>query len=69
MLCCSSVCEQAAECGRHVRNDRSGELQQVENLDSFGSASISAEGIKESYWCGEKGDWRMFEKVADNKTE
>ena len=61
MLCCSARCKKKSECGLYYENNFG--THQVEDFSSFGSGSISAEGVKEDWWCGELGDYKMFRPI------
>ena len=56
MRCCSNRCKKMSECGLHCSNSFG--MYQVEDLSCYGSASISIEGVKEDWWCGELGDYK-----------
>lgn len=60
-LCCSNICEKRTECKKHSMNNEG--IHYVEDFYYFGSGSIGVDGIKESWWCGKLGDYKMFEPI------
>lgn len=52
--CCSFRCEKYSTCKRAFISGY------TEDYYSFGSGSISDAGIKEEYWCGPKGNYKMY---------
>lgn len=61
--CCSDTCEKKFICGRHAYNHTG--LCYVEDYSSYGSGTITENGCEIKYWCGELGDYKMFEPVKD----
>lgn len=69
LICTGYNCPKSKECGKCINNLNSRyhtEVNTIENLASFGSGSISSEGIKENYWCGPHGNYAMFELARDS---
>ena len=67
MRCCSTKCEKQSECGLHCYNSFG--THQVEDFSSYGSGSISSEGITENWWCGSLGNYKMFTPIKLSKEE
>lgn len=66
--CCSMKCEKRWNCAKHCFNNV-GEYPS-EDYFTFGSGSISSNGCKVNYWCGELGNYKMFEnknKIVDDR--
>ena len=61
MLCCSVDCRKAKECDLYYTNHLG--TYQVEDFSNYGSCSISSEGIKANYVCGELADYKLFAPV------
>ncbi len=61
-VCCSSQCERKAECANHAINNEG--TNYCEDFYNFGSASLSSEGRKETWWCSALGNWGMFTQVV-----
>ena len=59
--CCSLQCEKKYDCAKHCFNVVG--AYPSEDYSTFGSGSISNKGCKVNYWCGEFGDYKMFELV------
>lgn len=68
MLCCSNNCKRLKECGLHYSNNFDG-MHQIEDFSRCGSGCISTEGIKENWWCGELGDYKMFRPIKLTREE
>ena len=69
LVCSGYNCPKSKKCSRCIDNLSSkyyDEVNTIENLASFGSGSISSEGIKENYWCGPHGNYAMFELARDS---
>ena len=62
--CCSMTCEKRYECARHSINKTG--LYASEDYSTFGSGSISAEGCKVIFSCGEAGEYKMFSQATNN---
>jgi hypothetical protein len=67
VCCCSTVCERKHLCANHIDSpidESTDKITLVEDYWSFGSCSISSEGItNEDYWCGPMGDYKMFTPI------
>jgi hypothetical protein len=63
-VCCSDKCERKFECARHSFNNEG--LHFCENWYSFGTGTSTDEGCVVEHWCGEQGDWKMFEPLENN---
>lgn len=59
--CCSTRCEKRYECNKHCFNNVGSYTS--EDFYTFGTGSISSEGCKEEHWCGELGNYKMFEPI------
>ena len=68
MLCCSNSCEKKSECNLYYINNF-GIIDQIEDFANCGSGSISSEGIKEDYWCGKLGNYKMFRSIQITEEE
>lgn len=66
-LCCSDACDKRIECGRHMMNNMG--THYVENFYSFGSARYTDGSCEIEYWCGELGDYKMFETIVEADNE
>ena len=65
-FCCSSTCKKRFECAIHYLNSEG--VCIVEDYSNYGSGVISTKECKVEYWCGELGDYKMFEsktKIED----
>lgn len=62
-LCCSNTCEKKFICGRHSYNHTG--THYIEDYSSFGSGTITKNGCEIKYWCGELGNYKMFEPIKD----
>ena len=60
-LCCSDKCERRFECAKHDINNEG--ISVCENFYSFGTGSITDNGCEIVHWCGEAGNWKMFEPI------
>lgn len=60
-LCCSDKCEKRFECARADINNEGTHL--VENYYSFGTGTYADNGCEVEHWCGELGNYKMFEPV------
>ena len=66
--CCSLQCEKKYDCAKHCFNKVG--THPSEDYSTFGHDSISKDGCTVKYWCGELGDYKMFEPVdAHNRCE
>lgn len=59
--CCSDKCEKRHYCAKHYFNNIGVCIS--EDYSTFGSGSISNEECKTEHWCGELGEYKMFEPV------
>ena len=64
-LCCSDVCKKRTECAKHSMNNEG--IHYVENFYTFGSGYMTNNGFEIDHWCGELGDWKLFESVEKCK--
>lgn len=60
-LCCSITCEKRFECGRAGINNIG--TYYVEDYSRFGTGTFTDNGCEIEHWCGEEGDYKMFEPV------
>lgn len=60
-FCCSDKCEKRFECARVNINNEGTHF--VENFYSFGTGTFADNGCKVKYWCGELGNYKMFEPI------
>lgn len=58
-LCCSNTCKKRFECDRSTINHNGTYL--VEDWSNFGSGTISNNECTIEHYCGELGDYKMFE--------
>lgn len=65
--CCSSQCEKRHDCVKHCFNNIG--TYPSEDYFTFGYGSISSKGCTSEYWCGELGDYKMFEPIEKIKIE
>ena len=66
MICCSSYCKKNSICGRYIYNlsmKYRKEVQTVEALDSFGWGSISMDKCEVHTYCGQNGNYAMYEPI------
>ena len=66
-LCCSDKCEKRFECARADINNEG--MHCVENFYSFGTGTMTENGCEIEHWCGELGNYKMFEnknKIVDD---
>ena len=63
-LCCSNTCKKRFECNRSSINHIGAYL--VEDWSSFGSGFLSNNECKVEYWCGELGNYKMFEPIKND---
>lgn len=64
--CCSIQCKKRWDCAKHCFNNIG--AYPSEDYFTFGSGSISSDGCKVEYWCGELGDYKMFKPKAVDYT-
>lgn len=64
-LCCSTNCEKRFECGRADINNVG--MHYVEDYSSFGSGQFTDKGCIIESWCGEQGNYKMFEPVINKR--
>ena len=64
--CCSLKCEKRFDCAKHCFNKVG--TYPSEDYYSFGHGSISNEDCTVEYWCGELGNYKMFEPI-EKKTD
>lgn len=64
--CCSLQCEKRHNCAKHCFNKVG--TYPSEDYSTFGHGSISNEDCIVEYWCGELGNYKMFEPIK-NKTD
>ena len=62
MGCCSDSCKRRLECSKYCINI-DGECF-VEDYANFGSGTFTDNGCEVEYWCGELGDYKMFEQIV-----
>lgn len=66
-LCCSDKCEKRFKCARADINNVG--VYCVENFYSFGSGTFDSNGCQIEYWCGELGNYKMFEPIEKETEE
>lgn len=64
--CCSMQCKKRWSCAKHCFNNVG--TYPSEDYSTFGHGSISSEGCKVEYWCGELGNYKMFKPKAVDYT-
>ena len=67
MLCCSDNCKRKSDCGLHCSNNSG--AHQIEDFSCYGSSGISTEGVTEDWWCGELGNYKMFQPIKLTREE
>lgn len=60
-LCCSITCEKRFECGRADINNIG--TYYVEDYSRFGTGTFTDNGCEIEHWCGELGNYKMFEPI------
>lgn len=69
-VCFSVSCDRKDKCKTHVRNctNKNNENNIIEYNDysTYGSVTISTDGVSENYWCGPKGGYKMFKPIDNN---
>lgn len=65
--CCSLQCEKKHDCAKHCFNNVG--TYPSEDYFTFGHGSISSEGCVVEHWCGELGDYKMFEPIEKVEVE
>ena len=66
-LCCSTKCEKRFECAKaDINNDG---VHYIEDFYSFGSGTFTDNGCKIEAWCGEEGNYKMFEPIEEVNIE
>ena len=60
-LCCSDSCKERFKCKRSYINNSG--THYVEDYSSFGTATYTDNGCEVEHWCGEQGDYKMFEPI------
>ena len=60
-LCCSVTCEKRFECGRADINNIG--TYCVEDYSRFGTGTFTDNGCEIEHWCGEEGNYKMFEPI------
>lgn len=69
-ICFSISCDKKDKCKIHVRNQTNNDdkCHQVEYNDysTYGSVTVTTDGVSENYWCGPKGGYRMFKPIDNN---
>lgn len=67
MICCSKECKKRADCAVHCLNNFDGTYQ-IEDFENYGSCTMSDKGIERDWWCGRRGNYKMFEPVSKRKS-
>jgi hypothetical protein len=67
MLCCSDNCKRKSDCGLHCSNNFG--THQIEDFSCYGSSGISTKGVTEDWWCGELGNYKMFQPIKLTREE
>lgn len=62
-FCCSMNCKKRFECARADINNKG--THYVEDYSSFGTGTYSDNGCEIEHWCGENGDYKMFEPIEE----
>ena len=60
-LCCSMNCKKRFECAKADINNKG--VHCVEDYSSFGTGTCSDNGCEIDSWCGEDGNYKMFEPI------
>ena len=63
--CCSSHCKKYFDCQLADINNMGTSI--VENYHQFGSGTFTDNGCVIEYYCGELGDYKMFESIEDKE--
>ena len=65
--CCSSKCEKKYYCAKHCFNNVG--TFHSEDFYSYGDHAEAVDGcVYEEYWCGELGEYKMFEPIKPTVT-
>lgn len=59
--CCSSHCKKYFDCQLADINNEGAHC--VENWYSFGTGTFTDNGCEIEHWCGELGNYKMFEPI------
>lgn len=62
-LCCSNTCEKKFECNRNHINHVG--MHFVEDYSRFGTGTYTDEGCVIEHYCGELGNYKMFEPIEN----
>ena len=60
--CCSIKCEKRYDCAKHCLNKVG--TYPSEDYSTFGSGTITPDVYTVNNWCGELGNYKMFEQVT-----
>lgn len=60
-ICCSDKCERRFKCAKADINNEG--IAACENFYSFGSGIMTENGCEIDHWCGELGNYKMFEPI------
>ena len=66
-LCCSTKCEKRFECAKADINNEGTHC--VEDFSSFGTGTFTDNGCEIEHWCGEEGNYKMFEPIEEINLE
>lgn len=59
--CCSLKCKKRYDCAKHCFNKVG--TYPSEDYSTFGSGTITPDICTVNYWCGELGNYKMFEPI------
>ena len=59
--CCSLKCKKRFDCAKHCFNKVG--TYPSEDYSTFGSGTITPDICTVNYWCGELGNYKMFEPI------
>lgn len=65
-VCCSD-CERKFECAKHAINNNG--VHFSEDYYNYGSYAYSDNGFEIKYWCGNLGNYKMFEQIIHKWNE
>ena len=60
-VCCSYECGRRLECDKHAINNYG--TNACHDFYGYGSGAITEDGCEVKYWCGELGNYQLFEPI------
>lgn len=62
-VCCSENCKMADYCAIHASNNLG--TYPCNDYSRYGSGTITSDIVTVNYWCGENGNYKMFEPINE----